>query len=151
MEIIVRDCDGCTKCCEGWLTGEAKGIPFYPGVKCHFMSQKGCSIYKDRPHEPCVTYNCQWKKDPNIPEWMKPDVVNAIISPRNVKGVNYFEIIEAGSKLQPEVLNWVIFNLILKRYNVRYQISGGWNNIGSPEFMDLFITNTDTDTVGESK
>ena len=40
-----RNCNNCTKCCEGWLSGEVNGYSFYPGRPCHFMKCDGCSIY----------------------------------------------------------------------------------------------------------
>ena len=56
-----RSCGSCTKCCEGWLSGEALGHKFYPGKPCHFIAiGKGCSVYAKRPQEPCVSYKCGW-------------------------------------------------------------------------------------------
>ena len=61
--IAERACDGCTRCCEGWLTGIAYGYEFYPGKKCHFLSSKNCTIYPIRPDNPCKTFQCQWKEN----------------------------------------------------------------------------------------
>lgn len=137
----MRECGDCTKCCEGWLADQVRGKAFYPGINCHYLSTcgKGCTIYEDRPKTPCRDYECQWKKDPEIPEWMKPNAINAIISPKRENGHDYLEVVEAGEKLRSEVLNWMIFNLIIKGRNVRYQVSGGWNHLGSMEFVKTFI------------
>ena len=74
-----RNCDGCTVCCDGWLAGKANEHYFYPGQKCHYVSDNGCTIYEDRPEIPCKTFSCGWLLDKEIPEWMKPSNIQAVI------------------------------------------------------------------------
>jgi hypothetical protein len=74
-----RNCDGCTVCCDGWLTGKANEHYFYPGQKCYYVSDNGCTIYEDRPEIPCKTFSCGWLLDKEIPEWMKPSNIQAVI------------------------------------------------------------------------
>ena len=74
-----RNCDGCTVCCDGWLAGKANEHYFYPGQKCYHVSDNGCTIYEDRPEIPCKTFKCGWLLDKEIPEWMKPSNIQAII------------------------------------------------------------------------
>ena len=123
-----RTCDGCTKCCEGWLWGQAYNHKFWTGRPCHFMSKKGCSIYEKRPDEPCKSFQCEWLKNEDIPEWMKPDQINAIIYMRQENDKTYLEITEAGSKLDSRVLSWFVIEFANKKIkNLKYQVDGGWN------------------------
>lgn len=132
--MTVRSCDGCTKCCEGWLWGEAHGHKFWPGRPCHFMSNKGCSIYENRPDQPCKSFKCEWLENNEIPEWMKPDVSNVIIYKREENGKKILEFTEAGSRLDSKVLSWIFMMYAdNKLCNVKYQLDGGWNYIYGKE------------------
>lgn len=132
-----RTCGSCTKCCEGWLSGEALGHSFYPGKPCHFISiGKGCSVYSKRPKDPCVSFKCAWLIDENIPEWMKPNDINAILSGKEINGIPYLSLIEAGERLDSKVLSWVIQFTIKNKINFYWQIDGGVNYIGVPEFIN---------------
>lgn len=131
-----RSCGDCTKCCEGWLEGQALGQNFYPGRPCHFVAiGKGCSVYAKRPKEPCQLYKCGWIEDENIPEWMKPSEVDAIVDYRNINGIPYINIKEAGSVLSSKVLTWVIKYALTNKANLYWEVNGGKNWIGSPEFV----------------
>ena len=138
IERKTRECDGCTKCCEGWATGEAHGHKFYPGRKCFFVGERGCTIYKDRPREPCVNFKCQWLINNDIPEWMKPNLVNVILVEENKNNIKYITVKEAGSPLDSSVLSWLFQEYLSGRIsNIRYELNGGWNFIGTPDFINL--------------
>jgi len=129
-----RSCDGCAKCCEGWLHGEAYGHAFYRGRPCFFLN-KTCSIYNTRPENPCRTFKCSWLAEDTFPHWMKPDLVNIIITKRQVDNFFYYEIVEAGSTIDSKTLNWLIQWALNTDNNLVYQIEGGPNRIGSQEFL----------------
>lgn len=132
-----RKCEGCHKCCDGWLWGKAHEHEFWPGRPCHFVGSKGCTIYPDRPHDPCVTFKCLWLKDSNIPEWMKPDQSNVILVDREKNGVAYIESYEAGARLDPKVLSWMFMSHVQGKIpNLKYQLDSGWNYIGSMDFIN---------------
>lgn len=134
-----RSCGDCTKCCEGYLTGSAHGKPFFPGRPCHFLTiGKGCTIYPKRPKDPCVNYACEWLANDEIPEWMKPNEINAIITKRKFKesGIEYWDLIEAGETLRANVLSWLIMYALEKGMNFRWMINGGQHWIGSQEFLE---------------
>ena len=80
------------------------------------------------------SYKCLWLTDENIPYWMKPDQINAILSFREENGIGYIDVQEAGEKLRVEVLNWLIMFALNKKANLQYRINGGVNRIGVPEF-----------------
>ena len=134
----MRKCGSCQKCCEGHLHGEANGYTFWKSRKCHFLSTAGCSIYETRPDVPCKSYKCMWLADEEqkIPEWMKPDEANAILTWRNVENVEFIELIEAGETMRAEVLSWAIQYALNNDLNLHYQINSGWNKIGDPEFLE---------------
>ncbi len=134
-----RHCNGCTKCCEGWLTGDVYGHKMFAGRKCHFL-EKHCTIYSSRPENPCKKYECVWLIDQTLPGWMKPDLSNVIISKRSEyskvkeKNIEYYHIVEAGARMDPGVLNWIIHWAIEKQLNIAYQIDGRYHILGCDEF-----------------
>lgn len=133
-----RECGSCTKCCEGYLTGSAYNRPFYPGNPCHFVSiGKKCGIYATRPKDPCISYSCQWLVNEDIPEWFKPDAINAIITKRKFDDANieYLDLIEAGENLDANVLSWLIMYSLNNKINLRWVVRGAAHWIGSDEFL----------------
>jgi hypothetical protein len=133
-----RQCGTCTKCCEGWLTTKVLGHKMYPGKPCHFISiSKGCTIYAKRPKDPCVSFNCGWLENTDIPEWMNPNEINAIIKFDNIQGVNFMSVVEAGETLQSKVLSWLIQYAVNHKLNFIWHINGHSNWIGSPEFHQI--------------
>lgn len=106
IKSLGRSCNGCTRCCEGWLTGEAFGFKFYPGRACKFLGKTGCNIYEQRPYSPCVTFTCYWKDDINIPDWMRPNLSNVIILKNYLEGYEYLRFIQSGGKVKEEVFKY---------------------------------------------
>jgi hypothetical protein len=137
MKDTKRSCGTCTKCCEGYLPGSAHGITFYPGKPCHFVSiGKGCSSYANRPEDPCKTYKCSWISNDQIPEWMRPEYINAIIDERTVEEIPYLNVKEAGSTLNAKVLTWLIQYAMSNNLNILWEVEGSKNTLGSSEFLN---------------
>jgi uncharacterized cysteine cluster protein YcgN (CxxCxxCC family) len=130
-----RVCGTCSKCCEGHLHGSAHGHPFWKGRPCHYLESGRCSIYGNHPEDPCKVFKCEWLVNDNIPGWMKPDDVNAILVWRKEDSIDYLDIAEAGEKLRVEVLSWAIMFCLQNNYNLQYRIDGGVNRIGSKSFL----------------
>jgi uncharacterized cysteine cluster protein YcgN (CxxCxxCC family) len=131
-----RTCGSCTKCCEGHLRGEVKGHLFFPGKPCHFLDLgKGCTIYEDRPKDPCVSYKCGWLVNVDIPEWLKPDAVNVIIDYRTIESYQYINLIEAGATVSAKVLNWFIQFALNNQLNAIWRVEGEENWIGNEGFI----------------
>jgi len=101
-----RNCDGCTVCCDGWLAGKANEHYFYPGQKCHYVSDKGCTIYENRPEIPCKTFSCGWLLDKEIPEWMKPSSIQAVIISAK----------DGSFKIQHETVSLKVFSWLKRLY-----------------------------------
>lgn len=133
----MRDCNGCVACCEGWLTGESHGHYFQPGRPCFFKCESGCSIYEERPQDPCKNFNCEWLCNMEIPEWMKPNLSKVIITRFPWKNGFYLTITEAGQKIDSVVLNWLFHYHYTTNIPIKVQVSGGWMNYGTKEFLDF--------------
>ena len=130
-----RECGNCTACCEGWLVGQSHGNYFQPGRPCHFKCETGCSIYEDRPEEPCKNYSCEWLNNDKIAEWMKPNLCGVIITKKDWKGGNYLEINEMGKKIDATILNWLFTYHYSTDIPIRVQVSNGWYNYGPKDFL----------------
>ena len=135
----MRECGNCHKCCDGWLKGNVNGKSFYPGKPCHFvLSRKGCTIYENRPDNPCKSYVCEWLVNDDFPEWFKPELSNVLINKRNVSGHNFYCLKECGIKIDSAALNWFIQYALTNNYNIVYEVDGGKNFIGCPEFVEAY-------------
>ena len=133
-----RSCGTCTKCCEGYLQGNALGHSFYRGKPCHFLAiGKGCSVYAKRPVDPCQKYKCAWLIDENIPEWMKPELVNTIVDFREIEGEQYICLTEAGEQISSKVLTWFIHYVLKNKLNFLWHLDGGINYIGNEKFLEI--------------
>lgn len=114
------------------------GHEFYPGKPCFFL-QKTCSIYESRPVDPCKSYKCHWLDSDDLPMWMRPDLSNAIVTVRVGQGIEFYEVAECGQKMDSMVLSWVVIWALNNGKNIKYQVDGGWNKIGSKEFLEARI------------
>jgi hypothetical protein len=130
-----RTCGTCTKCCEGYLYGEVRGLKFYPGMPCHFKGDGCCTIYPDRPKKQCQDFNCLWLTDDRLPSWMKPDKSDVILVKVQTDRHEFVEAYEAGSKIDSTILNRLLQYAMHHNLNLLYQVGGGWNAIGTPEFL----------------
>ncbi|MEI6797720.1 MAG: hypothetical protein WCO04_00705 [Pseudomonadota bacterium] len=137
IPVPTRVCGDCSKCCDGYLQGAAYGRPFWKGRPCHFLDAGKCSIYGNHPEDPCKTFKCVWLANTDIPGWMRPNDVNAILVWRRKEGFEYLDLSEAGEKLRAEVLSWAIMYCLQHNYNLQYMIDGGLNRIGSRAFLNL--------------
>jgi hypothetical protein len=133
---VSRSCGTCTSCCEGWVYGSACGHEFWRGRPCQFVKKGvGCSIYNDRPQNPCREFNCNWLLDENIPDWMQPNQSGVILQWRTIDDKNYLEMNEACDKVSVDVLSWVIQYAIKNKLNLQYQLNGVFNRIDFNELM----------------
>jgi hypothetical protein len=99
-----RPCDGCTQCCS-WLSGQVQGHYFGNGVSCTFLKGNGCGIYDTRP-DGCRSFQCHWKTELSIPDWLKPSQVNVIMKQEQINRFKYISIVYAGTP-DPRVFDWI--------------------------------------------
>ena len=137
-----RECDGCTVCCQGWLSAEALGYRFFPGQPCHWVGCNGCTVYSDRPPV-CQNFECGWKESHFLPEWFKPTESNMIALWREWKaeemceeGENgqYLCLSECGKSMTAKHMTWLNNYAAAGVLNVKYQYEGRWHWIGSDAF-----------------
>lgn len=134
--MIRRECGTCSVCCGGYLEGNIHGHPMFRGRPCFFLG-KGCTIYNNRPHDPCQLYQCGWLENEDIPEWMKPELSKVIATKRTYPGredLTHYEFIEAGQTISAEALNWIVQWAISTGTNVIYAVDGKHHRLGTPEF-----------------
>lgn len=77
-----RQCGNCNACCSGTLIADIYGHEMKQGKPCYFLKRGKCSIYNDRPHSPCRTYQCGWSQH-LLEEDMRPDKIGLIVSVHN--------------------------------------------------------------------
>jgi hypothetical protein len=131
-----RECGDCTVCCNGTLKIEVHGHGVHAGKPCFYMKQGGCSIYEQRP-EVCRKYECEWVSSDYLPEWMKPNISNVLVTRRVIDGVEFFELLEAGKTLDITAFNWMLQWALANEKNILYTINGMANGIGSQEFLSI--------------
>lgn len=107
IKLNQRSCDGCTKCCEGYLHGNAHGYSFHLGKSCYFVKSKGCSIYDYRPKDPCKTFVCYWKSNNFVPDKYKPSKSGIIMVYRQKENYNYLSVNFAGNDTNEEFIRWL--------------------------------------------
>jgi hypothetical protein len=134
-----RTCGECTVCCEGHLEGTAYGHHFSLGWPCHFMTQGGCSIYADRPQDPCKKFNCVWLSEDFLPAWFRPDKSNVLVTwdswgPNN--DLRYLKVTERGVKIDSVALNLIYKYHMQARIPLTVQVDRGWNHYGPYEFVE---------------
>ena len=136
--VPLRSCGECARCCEGWLSGSVYGHPLSRGNPCFFL-EKTCSIYQDRPVEPCRNYRCAWLSEDIFPMWMKPSLVSVIISKRVTEAhhLSYYVVDHAGDTLDPRALAWLEQWAARTGSNIEYRLNGETRRTGSPEFVDM--------------
>lgn len=130
----MRDCDGCTKCCEGYLPAIVNGLQIYPNG-CKFVEANvGCTIYDSRPERPCKTYKCFWVNNDFVPENLKPSITNMIISRSTVLGFNELVLIPAGGYSE-ELVDWFADYTTKNNINATWQKDGKQFFSGSEEYI----------------
>ena len=136
---LERSCDGCTKCCDGWLTGVAWGHEFYPGKKCFWSSKNGCNIYQFRPNDPCVSFKCYWKTNTIVPFHFKPDKSGVIFVERYLDGYYYLDVNYGGNNTSIEIIDWLHKMFTEKKIlHIRYRKNGRYKLLSDDiEFMQL--------------
>lgn len=71
--------------------------------------------------------------------WMRPDMSKIIVTKRSVQNIEFFEAIECGDKMDSSVLSYLTIWALNNNKNIKYQVGGGWNKIGSKEFLEAQI------------
>ena len=133
-----RSCEGCTKCCEGWLSATIKGEDMYPGKPCQFVEiGKGCTIYEDRPRDPCKKFVCMWRVSEDVPLELKPSESNVIFVRHDIEGIPYLNAVEAGDIMNPLALSWFVSYCVSNKINAHWTVDEKAFWMGNDEFGRL--------------
>ena len=131
-----RACGECTACCDGWLTGNIRGHEIEPGVPCPFRGPGGCTIYEDRPVDPCRGFVCGWlRAESPFPDAFRPDRLGVILVPLRWRDRLAYVLVPAGRDPDAALLEW------MRRFSVAtgapylFNVAGRWRGYGSPEFQ----------------
>jgi len=110
----------------------------YPGRPCQFVNiGGGCTIYKDRPKEPCKTYQCLWLVDESIPEYLKPTNSNVILTSVQVDGIEYVELLPTGKEVHEDILTWFILWGLERGLNLLWQNVHRYSSyLGTPQYIE---------------
>jgi hypothetical protein len=135
-----KSCDGCTKCCEGYLSANIKGHDMGQGIPCPLVIKNvGCGEYETRPYNPCVVFQCEWRRNPYFDEWLAPIKTNVIFVRQIFDGFEYIQITEAGSPATEEVIAWAKNYAEEHRMNFEWKVDGVSFVVGSAEFVKAMI------------
>lgn len=148
----MRTCEGCTKCCEGWLSAKIynkkkpDGVEMFPGQPCFFcIKNVGCSEYDSRPQEPCKNFSCEWINEQLIPDKFKPSSCGIILAWQSINGIDYLDAVPAPNKCDAVFLSWFIPYGISNQYNLRWIVEDQVYWYGSADYsneMDHLINKT---------
>ncbi len=109
-DAIVRQCQPCTACCDGWVQMNIRGAEVSPGCPCPHSTGKGCNDYANRPIDPCDHFNCGWviPQSP-LPNWMKPNEAKVMVLFNKLRwqGLPVDVAIPVGKRIPPRALNWL--------------------------------------------
>lgn len=139
---VNRECGDCNLCCHGWLYAEVFDQVLSYGSPCHYVGCNGCTVYEQRPEDPCRTYKCVWLKDGLLPEWFKPNKSNLICTWRRWKNGDeldyYIDVAECGGHMQAKHLQWLLDLSDNQGINLIYTVEGKRHYKGSDEFIKWY-------------
>ena len=131
----VRSCGGCTACCQGWLTARVLDQDLAPGKPCRFLAG-GCTIYDDRPHDPCRGFVCGWLlKGSPFPESFRPDRLGVIIVVKMWRDRLAFVLAPAGKNPDANLLEWMRQHSLATGRPFLFNVDGRQRGFGSAEFQ----------------
>lgn len=131
-----RGCGSCTRCCDGWLEGEVRGHRMFPGQRCHFVAEGGCSIYAERPQSPCRSFVCGWMQPGSaLPDAWRPDRIGVIVVDTHWRGAPARILVSAGNDPAEPVLDWLRANAQANRTPFFYESAGERYGYGPPDFQ----------------
>ena len=130
---MTKECESCTKCCEGWLIADIHGHKMFPGNPCFFLEQDlGCREYENRPEDPCKIFNCGWKEIPDMPDEFKPEMSGVIMHYK--PDDNCWVLSKAPNNPSVQLLSWAMLFILSNGYNFVWNIDDKRWWIGSEEF-----------------
>jgi hypothetical protein len=134
-----RECGTCTKCCEGYLSGNIRGYEMFKGKPCFFVKiGKGCIDYENRPKNPCKNFTCGWKIIDEMPENFKPEISGVIFTWRSTEklNINYLKLHQAPDNPTPQILTWAFLFVLKNSINFLWEVDEKSYYFGSEDFCN---------------
>tara|TARA_X000001036_G_scaffold142050_1_gene134907 strand:- start:10800 stop:11273 length:474 start_codon:yes stop_codon:yes gene_type:complete len=121
----MRECGECTLCCRGTISLKVNEHRVFPGQPCPHVTESGCGIYDDlsRPAM-CDTYNCVWKKEWYIPDWLRPDKVGFLLTYKGRSKCVMLTADFSANHIDGVALLWVIQWCTANQYTLVYTVNG---------------------------
>jgi hypothetical protein len=133
-----RVCGECTACCDGWLKIRIREQDVYPGCRCPFSGPGRCTIYAERPDDPCRNFFCGWLVPTSpLPGWMRPDKSDVIFLAANFRWRNIAVdvAVPVGARPKAKAQAWLEnFSRDMRR-PLLMQMDGEWHAYGPPQFL----------------
>ena len=121
-----HQCNGCSRCCEGFLNAEIYGFNMsLNDGPCRFLIRDKCGIYPVRP-ELCKKFLCGWRENTSFPEFMKPNLSNIILLNKYIENFFYYRMVKCNIKIKQEVYNWAEQESMNGKHFI------GYDNDGNP-------------------
>jgi hypothetical protein len=131
-----RECGPCTACCDGWVVGTIRGHEMKPGTPCHFRGEHCCTIYAERPQEPCRSFVCGWLAPGSpFPESFRPDRLGVMILRTRWRERPAFILRSAGRDPDEALLGWMRSYSAQSGAPFFYERSGERFGFGPPQFQ----------------
>jgi len=108
--INTRNCQPCTACCEGWLDIHHPVAKAHLGAACTHCTSQGCSIYNERPQDPCQSFHCAWRQEGSLlPYDMRPDLSGVIVMTDQLQwqGEDVIVAVATGSRIPARTFHWL--------------------------------------------
>lgn len=136
-----RHCGTCTACCDGWVRMNIRGHEVYPGKPCPYSTGQSCSIYADRPENPCRKFICGWlKKNSPLPEDYRPDKIGVIFVILDWHGMPIYALTPAGRDPGDDLLAWTKDWSARMQRPFLYQRNDEWYAFGPPAFQSEMLS-----------
>ena len=140
-----RQCGTCTACCDGWVEGTIRGYEMKEGVACHFRGEGCCTIYDERPQEPCRRFICGWLAGGSpFPESFRPDRLGVMVVATKWRNRPAYILRSAGRDPDEALLTW------MRGFSARsgapffYEQNGERFGFGPPEFQHEMLVKLDS-------
>ena len=131
-----RECGTCTACCDGWAVATIRGYEMKPGVPCHFRGEGCCTIYAERPVEPCRNFICGWLAPGSpFPGSFRPDQLGVMIVATRWRDLPAYVLKSAGRDPDDELLAWMQQHSRATGRPFFYEQNGEKLGYGPPEFQ----------------
>jgi len=131
-----RHCGTCTACCDGWVEGTIRGYEMKEGVQCHFRGDGCCTIYDERPQEPCRRFICGWlAKSSPFPDSFRPDRLGVMIVGTKWRNRPAYILRSAGRDPDEQLLTWMRSFSTQSGAPFFYEQKGERFGFGPPEFQ----------------